>query len=430
MAEQKIIVPNIGDFNEVEVIEVLVKEGQEIKKDDSIITLESDKSSVEVPSNFNGIIKKINISIGDKVSEGTTILVLESEKDNKEKTQLVSKEKNNNAGKKNEIIDFPKDNKKKNTQITSLTSEGKTKPASPNVRKFTRELGADISKVSGSERLGRVTKEDVKDYIKDKFTNAQVTNTQVVNTQQVKKTENEYEHSEFGEIEVKDIPRVKRLSGPHLVKSWTEIPHVTQHEEIDITEMEQFRGSIKDLRTGQKISITPLAFIMRAMVNGLKAYPNFNASIDPVNGKVTYKKYFHIGVAVDTPHGLMVPKIRDVDQLDIKGISQKLRIVSKLCKELKIDKKEFFGGSMTISSLGGIGGTFFTPIINPPELSILGVGKSYDKVLKQEGQITTRKILPISLSYDHRFIDGAEGARFCVHLAQSLGKDFAFKLAV
>ena len=194
--------------------------------------------------------------------------------------------------------------------------------------------------------------------------------------------------------------------------------------------MEQFRSSLRDLYTGQKMSVTPLAFIMRAMVNGLKAYPNFNASIDTESGKVIYKKYFHIGVAVDTPHGLMVPKIRNVDQLDIKEISHKLRAVSKLCKELKIDKKEFFGGSMTISSLGGIGGTFFTPIINPPELSILGIGRSYDKVIEKDGQIITRKILPISLSYDHRFIDGAEGARFCVHLGQSLGKDFAFKLAV
>ena len=424
MAEQKIIVPNIGDFKEVEVIEVLVKEGQEIKKDESVITLESDKSSVEVPSNFNGIIKKINIKVGDKVSEGTTILSLESEKNSEEKTQSVSKDKNVNTEQKNEIINFPKNNKKKNIPTTSMITEGGIKPASPNVRKFTRELGADISKIPGTERSGRVTKEDVKNYIKDKLTDTQVTNAQK------KKIKNEYEHSEFGEIEVKDIPRVKRLSGPHLVRSWTEIPHVTQHEEVDITEMEQFRSSLRDLQTGQKISITPLAFIMRAMVNGLKAYPNFNASIDSESGKVTYKKYFHIGVAVDTPHGLMVPKIRDVDQLDIKQISEKLRSVSKLCKELKIDKKEFFGGSMTISSLGGIGGTFFTPIINPPELSILGVGKSYDKIITKDGKIITRKILPISLSYDHRFIDGAEGARFCVHLSQSMGKDFAFKLAV
>ena len=425
MSEQKIIVPNIGDFKEVEVIEVLVKEGQEIKKDDSVITLESDKSSVEVPSNISGTIKKININVGDKVSEGTIILSLDSGESTKEKIQSVSKCQNNNGEKKNEIIDFPKHNKKKDVELPSLTIEGKIKSASPNVRKFIRELGADITKISGSERFGRVTRDDVKDYVKDKLTD-----TSVLVTRDKKNIKNEYEHSEFGEIDVKDIPRVKRLSGPFLVKSWTEIPHVTQHEEIDITEMELFRSSLRDLYTGQKISVTPLAFIMRAMINALKEYPNFNASIDSENGKVTYKKYFHIGVAVDTPHGLMVPKIRDVNQLDIKEISQKLRTVSKLCRDLKIDKKEFFGGSMTISSLGGIGGTFFTPIINPPELSILGVGKSYDKVIKKDDQIVTRKILPISLSYDHRFIDGAEGARFCVHLSQSLGKDFAFKLAL
>ena len=386
MSEQKIIVPNIGDFKEVEVIEVLVKEGQKIKKDDSIITLESDKSSVEVPSNFSGVIKKINIKVGDKISEGTTILLLDSEEKGKEKAQSISDNNNtkneNENENENEIINFPKNNKKKNTQSTSVVTDEKIKPVSPNVRKFTRELGADISKISGSERAGRVTKEDVKDYIKNKLIDAPV-----INIQDKTSKKNEYEHSEFGVVEVKDIPRIKRLSGPHLVRSWTEIPHVTQHEEIDITEMEQFRSSLRDLYTGQKISITPLAFIMRAMVNGLKAYPNFNASIDSGNGKVTYKKYFHIGVAVDTPHGLMVPKIRDVDQLDIKEISHKLRTVSKLCKELKIDKKEFFGGSMTISSLGGIGGTFFTPIINPPELSILGVGRSYDKVVKKNGQI-------------------------------------------
>jgi pyruvate dehydrogenase E2 component (dihydrolipoamide acetyltransferase) len=429
MAEQKIIVPNIGDFKEVEVIEVLVKVGQEIKKDESVITLESDKSSVEVPSNFSGIVKKINIKVGDKVSEGSTILSLDSEKSSKgdsfEKIETISKNQDNTIKNKVEILDFPKNNQRKDERLLSLDIEGKVKPASPNVRKFIRELGADISKIPGSKRAGRITKDDVKDYVKDKLKDIPI-----LAAQEKTPVKNEYEHSEFGEIEVKDIPRIKRLSGPHLVKSWTEIPHVTQHEEIDITEMENFRNSLKDLYTGQKISITPLAFIMKAMVNGLKAYPNFNASIDSNNGKVTYKKYFHIGVAVDTPHGLMVPKIRNVDQLDIKGIGQKLRTVSKLCKELKIDKKEFFGGSMTISSLGGIGGTFFTPIINSPELSILGVGKSYDKVVKKDHQIIIRKILPISLSYDHRFIDGAEGARFCVHLSQSLGKDFAFKLAV
>ena len=194
--------------------------------------------------------------------------------------------------------------------------------------------------------------------------------------------------------------------------------------------MEQFRSSLYDYYTGEIIKVTPLAFIAKALVSALKKFPNFNASIDPLNNKIVYKKYFHIGFAVDTPHGLMVPKIRDVDQMSIKEIGEALKKTSNLCRELKIDKKEFFGGSMTISSLGGIGGTFFTPIINPPEVSILGVGKSFDRLTKIKGEIVSRKILPISLSYDHRIIDGAEGAKFCVYLSKCLGKDFAFKLAV
>ena len=426
MAEQKVTVPNIGDFKEVEVIEVLVKEGQSISKDESIITLESDKSSVEVPSSSSGTIKKINIKVGDKVSEGDTILLLESGESKEEKSS--DDESKNNIQENNEVIEFPKKQEKskpKTVQPININNSS-NKPASPNVRKFIRELGANLSEIQGSERAGRVTKEDVKEFVRNKISNPTPAQAEPVK----KVIKNEFEHHEFGEVEVKDIPRVKRLSGPHLVRAWTEIPHVTQHDEIDITEMEHFRSNLRDLNTGQKISVTPLAFIMRAMVSGLKTYPNFNSSIDPENGKVIYKKYYHIGVAVDTPHGLMVPKIRNVDKLDIKEIGQKLRTVSKLCKELKIDKKEFFGGSMTISSLGGIGGTFFTPIVNSPEVSILGVGKSYDKVVSLDGKLTTRKILPISLSYDHRIIDGAEGARFCVHLAQSLGKDFAFKLAV
>ena len=297
------------------------------------------------------------------------------------------------------------------------------KLASPKVRKFARELGTNISDIKGSQRSGRITEEDVKQFVKSQVS---VDQGKVVQ----KKYKDEYSHKEFGEIEIKNLPRVKKLSGPQLVRSWTEIPHVTQHDEIDITEMEQFRTSLFDHFTGEKISVTPLAFITRAVVNALKEFPNFNCSIDQEGSKIIYKKYFHVGFAVDTPHGLMVPKLRDVDQMNIKEIGDELKKVSKQCRELKIDKKEFFGGSMTISSLGGIGGTFFTPIINPPEVAILGVGKSFDRLVKIKGQIISRKILPISLSYDHRIIDGAEGARFCVHLNKSLGKDFAFKLAV
>ena len=297
------------------------------------------------------------------------------------------------------------------------------KLASPKVRKFARELGTNISKVKGSQRSGRVTEEDVKQFVKSQVS---VDQGKVV----PKKYKDEYSHEEFGEIEVKDMPRVKKLSGPQLVRSWTEIPHVTQHDEVDITEMEQFRSSLYDYYSGEMIKVTPLAFIAKALVSALKAFPNFNASIDPIHNKIIYKKYFHLGFAVDTSHGLMVPKLRNVDAMSIKEIGEELKKTSKLCRELKINKKEFFGGSMTISSLGGIGGTFFTPIINPPEVAILGVGKSFDKLVKLNGKILSRKILPISLSYDHRIIDGAEGARFCVYLAQCLGKDFAFKLAV
>jgi len=302
-------------------------------------------------------------------------------------------------------------------------SKDKIKLASPKVRKFARELGANVVQIPGTQRAGRVSEEDVKNFIKSQVT---------VNKGSIEKKEykEEFSHKEFGEIELKDIPRVKRLSGPQLVRSWTEIPHVTQHDEIDVTEMEQFRSSLYDYYSGELIKVTPLAFIAKALVSALKEFPNFNASIDQNQNKIIYKKYFHLGFAVDTPHGLMVPKIRDVDQMNIKQIGEELKKISKLCRELKIDKKDFFGGSMTISSLGGIGGTFFTPIINPPEVAILGVGKSFDRLVKIKNKITSRKILPISLSYDHRIIDGAEGARFCVYLGKCLGKDFAFKLAV
>ncbi len=299
----------------------------------------------------------------------------------------------------------------------------KSKLASPKVRKFARELGANIVEIQGSQRSGRVNEEDVKNFVKKQFSDVQ-------NKDNKQFAKNDYSHDEFGEIEIKDIPRIKKISSKQLVRSWTEIPHVTQHDEIDITEMENFRSSLRDLYTGEKISVTPLAFIMKAVVNALKTFPNFNASLDSENSKIIYKKYFHIGVAVDTPHGLMVPKLRNVDKMNIKKIGEELKKISKLCRELKIDKKEFFGGSMTISSLGGIGGSFFTPIINPPEVAILGVGKSVEKIFKHNGQLISKKMLPISLSYDHRIIDGAEGARFCVHLGESLGKDFAFKLAV
>jgi len=410
---EKILVPNIGDFKNVEIIEVLVKEGDKINKGDPIITLESDKSSVEVPSTINGSIEKVKIKIGDKVSEGDLILTINPENKQVEK----KKEKTIKEVKTSEVI------KKTTTTpiITQVASSGIV-GASPNVMRFARELGVDLSQVHGTGRDGRVLEVDIKEHVKN-IGSASASKKNIVEDMP-------YAHSEFGAIKVEKIPRIKRLSGPHLVNAWSTIPHVTQHDEIDVTEMETFRKNLTDLNTKEKIPITPIAFIIRALVNAMKRYPNFNSSIDPIKEEITFKKYFHIGIAVDTPHGLMVPKIRDVNNKDLSTISKELRKISKACKELKIDKKEFFGGSMTISSLGGIGGSFFTPIINPPEVCILGVGRTESKQIFLNGKFQRRMMMPISLSYDHRIIDGAEAARFCQDLKISLGRNFAFKLAI
>ena len=298
--------------------------------------------------------------------------------------------------------------------------------ASPKVRKFARELGIDINKVSGSERQGRVTESDIKLFVSNK--SSQNKEVKIKNEQKIKL---EYLHSEFGEVEVKDIPRVKKLSSRYLMNSWTNIPHVTNHDEADITEMEEFRTSLTDIYTGKKKKITPLAFIIKALVASLKKFPNFNSSIDEIEkGKMTLKKYYHIGIAVDTQNGLMVPKVRNANNKNISLIADELKELSEKCRKLKIDKKELFGGSMTITSLGGIGGSFFTPIINSPEVAILGIGKSQRKQVFIEGKFVNRIMLPLSLSYDHRIIDGAEASRFNNELKENLGKNFAYKLAV
>jgi len=310
-----------------------------------------------------------------------------------------------------------KENIEKNLDKTS---------ASPKARKFARELGVDINEVSGSERIGRVIEKDIKHFISSKINKSNKHENEIKN----KSIKIEYKHTEFGEIEIKDIPRVKKIAAPHLSNSWTNIPHVTNHDEADITELEEFRSSLTDSFTGERKKITPLAFIIKAIVLSLKKFPRFNSSIDDIeNGKITLKKYFHIGIAVDTPHGLMVPKIRNANEKDINQLSIELKNVSDECRNLKIDKKEFFGGSMTITSLGGIGGSFFTPIINYPEVAILGVGRSYKKQVFLDGKFMPRTILPLSLSYDHRIIDGAEAARFNNDLKYNLGPNFAYNLA-
>jgi pyruvate dehydrogenase E2 component (dihydrolipoamide acetyltransferase) len=422
-------VPNIGEFKNVEVIEVLVSEGQSIEKNDPLITIESDKSSVEIPSTEKGKVVNVTVKVGDKISEGSKILEIE-----------VSK--SSDAVKTNEIINnneqpLPKSDVKIEDRISQIApsqnirtksfNDNSLALASPKVRKFARELGVNINSIYGSERQGRVTETDIKNYI----SNNQKASLDRKEEKSPKKINLEYAHSEFGEIETKDMPRVKKLASTYLMNSWSNIPHVTNHDEIDITELEDFRNSLTDIYTGEKKKITPLAFIIKALVASLKKFPSFNSSIDEIDsGKMTLKKYYHIGIAVDTPHGLMVPKIRDANNKSISVISKDLKEVSDLCRNLKIDKKELFGGSMTITSLGGIGGSFFTPIINYPEVAILGVGKSQKKQIFVNDKFVTRTMLPISLSYDHRIIDGAEAARFNNDLKDNLGKNFAYKLAV
>jgi len=397
---QNISVPDIGDFKDVEVIEVLVSEGQTLKKNDPLITIESDKSSVEIPSNFDGKIKTLKTKVGDKVSEGDLILILENINEVQEKVEKKPEIKKEIKKTQEIKLETQKISTNQN-KVLNISS------ASPKVRKFARELGVDINQVAGSQKDGRVVEDDIK-----KFVSSNSKNNVVVKESKPDKIKNEFEHSDFGEIEIKDIPRVKKLSSKYLTTSWTTIPHVTNHDEADITEMESFRSSLTDMYTGEKIKITPLAFIIKALVASLKKFPSFNSSIDEIEtGKMTLKKYYHIGIAVDTPNGLMVPKIRNANNKKISLISKELKEVSELCRNLKIDKKELFGGSMTITSLGGIGGSFFTPIINYPEVAILGVGRSEKKQIFINGKFQTRTMLPISLSYDHRIIDGAEAAR-------------------
>ncbi|MDC1099503.1 2-oxo acid dehydrogenase subunit E2 [Candidatus Pelagibacter ubique] len=423
MSDKEIKVPNIGEFKDVEVIEVLVSGGQSVSKNDPLITIESDKSSVEIPASFDGKVKSVKIKVGDRVSEGDLILTVEQSGEEEKKIEQKTIKEAEQVANQNQVEKIVKVNpvqntiKKDNSEISS---------ASPKVRKFARELGVNINEIVGSERQGRIVEDDVKNFISSKINKAP-DKTEV----QPKKIVSEYSHSDFGEIEVKDMPRVKKLASTYLVNSWTTIPHVTNHDEADITEMEDFRTSLTDMYTGERKKITPLAFIVKALVASLKKFPSFNSSIDDIeNGKITMKNYFHVGIAVDTPHGLMVPKIRNADNKSISYISNELKIVSDQCRNLKIDKKEFFGGSMTITSLGGIGGSFFTPIINYPEVAILGVGKAQKKQNFINGKFETRTMLPLSLSYDHRIIDGAEAARFNNDLKENLGKNFAYKLAV
>lgn len=422
MAEmKKVLVPDIGDYKDVSVIEVMVKVGDTISAEDNLVTLETDKAAMEVPSPYAGVIKEMKLKLGDKVSQGSLILLLES----------------------NAAADAPQTDKSPDAVAPAVAaapaaaavaakpaavpaqvpqaavadvSAGKAH-ASPAIRRFARELGVPVAQVKGSGEKGRVTKDDVQQFVKAAL--AQPRGAAGGNGLQVLPSP-VVDFAKFGEIEIRPLSRIKKISGANLHRNWVTIPHITQFDEADITEMDAFRKELGAEYAKQNIKITPLAFLIKAAAVALQKYPDFNASLDASGENLVLKQYCHIGVAVDTPDGLMVPVLRDVDKKGIVQLARELGEISARAREKKITAAEMQGGCFSISSLGGIGGTAFTPIINAPEVAILGVSRSIIKPMHQDDTFVARLMLPLSLSYDHRVIDGAAAARFIVFLSKVL----------
>lgn len=422
---QSILLPDVGDFADIEIIEVLVSPGDEIDVDDSLITLESDKATMEIPSPFAGKIETVEVSVGQRISEGTVIATITAsaateaapaaEPEPPAKAEAPTPPPPAAAP---AAAPAPAPSPTANISVPEATG---TAHASPSVRKFARELGVDLTQVSGSGRKGRISKEDVQGFVKGVMQSGAAPATAAGSGLNVSAAP-VIDFSKFGEIESVDLSRIKKISGAHLHRSWVTVPHVTQFDEADITELEAFRKSLGKEAEKAGVRLTPLIFIMKAVVAALKAFPEFNASLDPSGEKLIMKKYFHIGVAVDTPNGLVVPVIRDVDQKGIFELAAEVAAVAASARDGKLSPAQMQGGCFSVSSLGGIGGTMFTPIINAPEVAILGVSRSkMTPVYQDDGSFAARNMLPLSLSYDHRVIDGAQGARFCRYLANVIG---------
>ncbi len=405
---KQVFVPDIGNYKEVAVIEVAVNVGDSINAEDNLLTLETDKAAMEVPSPFAGVIKELAIKVGDKVSKGTLILLLESADGAVAESPPIAA--SITAPMAAAPITLPAPVAVAAAPIAVSTNKAH---ASPAIRRFARELGVEIGTVKGTGDKGRVTKEDVQNYVKAALARPHTGGGLQVLDMPV------FDFAQYGAIEVKPLSRIKKISGANLHRNWVTLPHVTQFDEADITELETFRKSMGEEYAKQNIKLTPLAFILKAVVAALQKFPEFNASLDGEN--LVLKRYYHIGVAVDTPDGLMVPVLRNVDQKGVVQLAKELAEISARAREKKITAADMQGGCFSISSLGGIGGTAFTPIINAPEVAILGVSKSSLKPVYQNGQFVPRLMLPLSLSYDHRVIDGAAGARFTSYLAQMLG---------
>ena len=416
---KEIVVPDIGDFKDVEVIEVLVAPGDNINPEDSLISVESDKAAMEIPAPEGGVVTDVKVAVGDKVSEGSLILLLEpgAEAANEapaavEPTPLPS------AAPPPVLAPAPSPPpalapvKSSPTAKIDEVSFAKAH-ASPSVRRFARSLGVDLGRVDGSGRKGRITKDDVTGFVKRAMTQPSGGGLGVAPMPEI-------DFSQWGETDIKPLTKINKLTGQNLHRNWVTVPHVTQFDEADITDLEDFRKSMVAEYKDNGIKITMLSFLMKAVVSALKEYPRFNSSLDTTGENLIFKKYYNIGIAVDTPGGLVVPVVRDVDRKTLVDLAQELGDISKKARDKKLKPADMQGGCITISSLGGIGGTKFTPIVNAPDVAILGVSRAKMQPVWNGEGFEPRLILPLSLSYDHRVIDGADGARFTSFLSRVL----------
>jgi pyruvate dehydrogenase E2 component (dihydrolipoamide acetyltransferase) len=416
-------VPDIGDFKDIPVVEVLVKVGDTIKKEDSLISLESDKATMEVPSSISGLVKEIKVKMGDKVSMGSVVAVVEEATATAVAAPAAKVEAPKAAAPAPVAASAPTPPRAPATAAapaavaTASAGNGEVPAhvhASPSIRKLAREFGVDLGKVKGSGIKGRITEEDVKGFVKGELAKPA---TGVGGGAFALPQMPFVDFTKFGEIETRALSRIKKLSGANLHRNWVTIPHVTQQDEADITEAEAFRVATNEEIAKSGVKLTMLAFLIKASVAALKKYPEFNASLEPGGENLVLKKYFNIGFAADTPNGLVVPVIKNADRKSVIEIAKEMSELAAKAREGKLSPAEMTGGCFSISSLGGIGGTFFTPIINAPEVAILGVSRAAMKPVWNGREFVPRLILPMSLSYDHRVIDGAAGARFSTYLA-------------
>ena len=427
-----ILVPDIGEFDAVEVIEVLVKSGDTVSAEDALLTMESDKASMDVPSPFSGTVKTVKIKAGDKVSQNDLILTLVVKELETADTE-TSAETENSEATAPENKNIVSTRKSESTSSGAVSKEPARRPppivmsvnqksflrahASPSIRKFARELGVDLSQVHGSGRKERITKEDVQEFVKQAL-GGTASGTAAAGSGIPAMPEIDF--SKFGPVEIKPLSRIQKKAAVNLHRGWLNLPIVTHHDEADITELEYFRKSLKDEAAKQGVKVTPLVFLLKACVVAIRKHPNFNSSLTADKENLVLKKYLHIGVAVDTPDGLVVPVIRDVEQKGLLELAKELGEVSEKARAKKLKTNDIQGGCFSISSLGGIGGTAFTPLVNAPEVAILGVTRSRMMPVWNGKEFLPRLMLPMDLTYDHRVIDGAQAARFMVDLCEIL----------